>query len=60
MVSSSDYNSDGTMKYLKLVTSIYNPTYQDVQGEYIEEVTSSDYNAYPDNGVQDGYWYVRQ
>lgn len=29
-------------------------------GEYIEDVTSSDYNAYPDNGVQDGYWYVRQ
>ena len=60
LFSSSDYNSDGTMKYLHLVTPIYNPTYQDVQGEYIEEVTSSDYNAYPDNGVQDGYWYVRQ
>lgn len=60
LVSSSDYNSDGTMKHLHLVTPIYNPTYQDVQGEYIEEVTSSDYNAYPDNGVQDGYWYVRQ
>lgn len=29
-------------------------------GEYIEDVTSSNYNAYPDNGVQDGYWYVRQ
>lgn len=29
-------------------------------GEYIEDVTSSDYNAYPENGVQDGYWYVRQ
>ena len=43
------------MKYLKLVTPIYNPTYQDVQGGYIEEVTSSDYNAYPDNEVQDGY-----
>lgn len=55
MVSSSDYNSNGTMKYLKLITPIYNPTYQDVQGGYIEEVTSSDYNAYPDNEVQDGY-----
>ena len=60
LVSSSDYNSDGTMKHLKLVAPIYNPTYQDVQGEYIEDVTSSNYNAYPENGVQDGYWYVRQ
>ena len=34
--------------------------YTDAQGEYIEDVTSSDYNAYPENGVQDGYWYVRQ
>lgn len=30
------------------------------QGAYIEDVTSSNYNAYPDNGIQDGYWYVRQ
>lgn len=30
------------------------------QGSYIDDVTSSDYNAYPENGVQDGYWYVRQ
>ena len=59
-LSSSGYNSDGTMKYLKLVTPIYNPTYRDVQGEYIEEVTSSDINAYPYNGIQDGYWYVMQ
>lgn len=39
---------------------VANNTYSDAQGEYIEDVTSSDYNAYPENGVQDGYWYVRQ
>ena len=39
---------------------VANNTYSDAQGSYIEDVTSSDYNAYPDNGVQDGYWYVRQ
>ena len=30
------------------------------QGSYIEDVTSTDENAYPANGVQDGYWYVKQ
>ena len=39
---------------------VANNTYSDAQGSYIEDVTSSDYNAYPENGVQDGYWYVRQ
>lgn len=28
-------------------------------GSYIEDVESEDENAYPDNGVQDGYWYVK-
>lgn len=44
--------------YETIVTETKN--YTDAQGEYIEDVTSSDYNAYPENGVQDGYWYVRQ
>lgn len=54
------YGSDGIMTRMDLKSPIYNPTYEYQQGEYIEDVTSSDYNAYPENGVQDGYWYVRQ
>lgn len=29
------------------------------RGSYIEDVTSTDENAYPTNGVQGGYWYVK-
>lgn len=29
-------------------------------GDFIEYVTSNDETAYPDNGLQDGYWYIRQ
>lgn len=28
------------------------------QGEFIRIVESEDENAYPSNGIQDGYWYV--
>lgn len=32
-----------------------------VQGAYVGDVTSSDPNAYPTNGIHsDGYWYVKQ
>lgn len=34
-----------------------NTTYS--QGEYIEDVESDNENAYPTNGYQDGYWYVK-
>lgn len=30
------------------------------QGTYIEDVESDDPTAYPDDGYQDGYWYVKQ
>ena len=30
------------------------------QGSYMDEVTSEDPAAYPENGEQDGYWYVKQ
>ena len=29
-------------------------------GEFIEYVKSDVETAYPDNGIQDGYWYIRQ
>lgn len=29
-------------------------------GDLLGQVTSNNSNAYPENGVQDGYWYVRQ
>lgn len=30
------------------------------QGAYISDVESDDPNAYPENGIKDGYWYVKQ
>ena len=35
-----------------------NTTYS--QGDYIEDVESDNENAYPANGYQDGYWYVKK
>ena len=35
-----------------------NTTYS--QGTYIEDVESDNENAYPTNGYQDGYWYVKK
>lgn len=35
-----------------------NTTYS--QGEYIEDVESDNENAYPANGYQDGYWYIKK
>ena len=32
---------------------------KEVKGSYIYDVASNDPNAYPENGVQDGYWYVK-
>lgn len=29
------------------------------QGSFIDEVSSDDASAFPENGVQDGYWYVK-
>lgn len=29
------------------------------QGNFIDEVSSDNENAFPKNGVQDGYWYVK-
>lgn len=31
-----------------------------IQGSYIEDVTSTNRSAYPDNGISGGYWYVFQ
>ena len=35
-------------------------TKQQVKSEYVETVSDYNIGAYPDNGVQDGYWYVRR
>lgn len=33
-------------------------TYTKVKGDYIQDVTSKEQNAYPQDGVQGDYWYV--
>ena len=50
-----DYNTaaiHASKKYTRVLTS--------QRGSYIEDVTSADESAYPTDGVQNGYWYVRQ
>lgn len=42
------------------VTIGYTPyTLGHIRGEFIETVEASDPSAYPENGEQDGYWYVK-
>lgn len=38
---------------------IYSITAGNVRGEYLDTVEASDPSAYPDNGKQGDYWYVR-
>jgi hypothetical protein len=39
-------------------TNVYVLSVGDLKDDYIEDVTSEDENAYPENGVKDGYYYV--
>lgn len=51
-------DSDDELCRIVMMTNGETTTTQS-QGNYIEDVISENYNAYPDNGIQDGYWYVR-
>lgn len=64
------YNNEQNSNVLYYATMIYygSPYTQkkytltgvkEVKGSYISDVDSTDPNAYPENGVQDGYWYVK-
>lgn len=44
----------GTTELVKV--QVHNGGY--IKGNYIEEVTSTSSNAYPNNGYKDGYWYI--
>lgn len=58
IIDSAVYNTSGVPVYL--MTTIYSkPILTDTKGDYIEDVTSKTSDAYPTNGVKDGYWYVQ-
>ena len=46
-----------TYEGYRFTTSSYR---EDAQGNYIDQVTSENRNAYPDNGISGSYWYVYQ
>lgn len=50
---STNYNSTLTAKYYEIDTS-------SIETTDLGEVLDIDINAYPENGYQDGYWYVLQ
>lgn len=63
----SDGSNDWVYVESSLASGNYNGSliYYDVlvngeKGNYIEDVTSADENAYPENGIQDGYYYIKQ
>lgn len=49
------YTRDGLGLDVSKLTSVQT----EAKGSYIDDVFSDDENAYPDNGIQDGYWYVK-
>lgn len=53
----SSYNKTYTWKFDKAIVS-ENGAY-DIAGELIETIADTNSTAYPDNGVQDGYWYIK-
>lgn len=57
--SAFSIDSDGYLER-KSATVQEDTTTTESQGSYIEDVTSSDYSAYPADGKHtDGYWYVK-
>lgn len=57
-VRSKNYAAAG-MYDLNLYSELTITGEESAKGTYISDVASTDPNAYPDNGVQDGYWYVK-
>lgn len=53
-----NYASSGSSytDYYKLTLS---DSKEITKGQFVSYVTSDSENAYPDNGVSDGYWYVK-
>lgn len=49
-----------TFSYTNNITIYSSEPSTTQHGDFIEYVTSNDETAYPDNGLQDGYWYIRQ
>lgn len=53
----SSYNKSYTWEFDKAIVS-ENGAY-DIAGDLIETIADTNSTAYPDNGVQDGYWYIK-
>ena len=53
-VSIAYYNDDPTY-----TTNLYELKAQTIRGDLIDVVSDSDPSAYPENGVQGSYWYVK-
>lgn len=59
LVSYTTQNNYGMHIFAQEV-GVVTSTTETSQGSYIEDVTSSDEAAYPENGIHtDGYWYVK-
>ena len=52
----SDNTTDITCDYYNLLVATRE---EYSRGSFIDEISSDDVNAFPENGVQDGYWYVK-
>ena len=59
LVRWQEQDSGGYQTYFSDEAKI-NVTYENISGDYVDQVFSEDINAYPENGIQGDYWYVLQ
>lgn len=53
-------DGDGTVTSFDVRIPVYSAVTTQTRGEYIEDVTGTSRSEYPEDGIQGGYWYVRQ
>lgn len=53
-------DGNGTATSFDVRVPVYSAVTTQTRGEYIEDVTGTSRSEYPENGIQGGYWYVRQ
>lgn len=52
------YTYQGSSSF-RCTGTLYKGTITNSQGTFVENIISEDPSTYPENGMQDGYWYVK-
>lgn len=53
-------DGNGTVTSFDVRVPVYSAVTTQTRGEYVGDVTGTSRSEYPEDGIQNGYWYVRQ